>query len=237
MDGQQLDELLLVSVQEVVAPGHEPLQRRAGRVARRRVPPECRTTLEHRDDLAEPEHVHTRGGELDGQRQSVQAPRDLRGHADRLGVKLEARPRRPRPLEEELDRRGAPDLRPLLTDQQRCDRDPHLAGDAKRLAARRQDPHRRALGKQRRRDPRCLVEHVLARIEHDQDARTAKSRRHARLRIRAPHVEGVREETKRVGRLRLPARTRRPRRHPGTRAPANARPPPRAGSCPRRVAR
>ena len=53
-----------------------------------------------------------------------------RRQRDGLGVRLESVPRRPRTLEKELHGRGA----------ERRDRDPHLARDVKRLAARRQDP-------------------------------------------------------------------------------------------------
>ena len=105
VDGELLEQRLLVPVQEVVAPLDELLQRDAARVGRRAVAQERRAALEDGDDLREPEHVHARGGELDRERQPVHAPGDLRRERDSLGVGLEARPRRARTLEEELDGR------------------------------------------------------------------------------------------------------------------------------------
>ena len=133
------------------------MQRGAGRVRGGAVTQERRAPLEDGDELREPEHVHARGGELDRQRQSVDAPGNLGGERDGLGVRLESGSCRARTLEEKLDGRGL----------ERRHGESHLARDVERLAARRQDPDLGTLREQRRRDPRCLVEHVLARVEND----------------------------------------------------------------------
>jgi hypothetical protein len=164
MNGQLLEQRLLVPVQEVVAPFHEPLQRGAGRIRGRAVAQQLRATLEDGDELRETEHVHARGCELDRQRQPVDAPGDLGGERDGLGVRLEPGSCRARTLEEELDRRRL----------QRHHRESRLARGVERLAARRQDPGPGTLRKDRRGDPRCLVEHVLARVEHDESRCGAK---------------------------------------------------------------
>ena len=164
VDGKLLEQRLLVPVQEVVAPFHEPLQRRAARVGGRAVTQERRAPLEDGDELPEPEHVHARGGELDRERQAVHPPDDLGGERDGLGVRLESGSCRARTLEEELDGRG----------RERRHGESHLARDVKRLAARRQDPRLRTLREDRRRDPRRLVEHVLARVENEESRRVAK---------------------------------------------------------------
>ena len=160
VNGKLLEQRLLVPVQEVVAPFHELLQRGAARVGGRAVAQERRAALEDGDELREPEHVHPGGGELDRQRQPVHPPDDLRRERDGLGVRLEPGPCRPRTLEEELDGRRA----------ERCDGNAHFAGDVERLAARRQDPHPGTLREERRRDPRCFLEDVLARVENDERA-------------------------------------------------------------------
>jgi hypothetical protein len=90
-------------VQEVVAPFHEPLQRRAGRVGGRGVTRERRASFEDGRELREPEHVHARRGELDRQRQSVDALGDLGSERGGLGVRLESGSCRARTLEEQLD--------------------------------------------------------------------------------------------------------------------------------------
>ena len=111
-------------------------------------------------------------------------PDDLGSERDGLVVRLESGSCRTRTLEEELDGRGL----------ERRHGESHLARDVERLAARRQDPGLRTLREDRRRDPRRLVEHVLARVENDQSRCVAKPRSHARQRIRAANVDGVREE-------------------------------------------
>ncbi len=78
MDGELLEQRLLVPVQEVVAPFHELLQCGAARVGGRAVAKERGAAVEDGDELREPEHVHTRGGELDRERQAVHPPGDLR---------------------------------------------------------------------------------------------------------------------------------------------------------------
>ena len=227
MDGELLEQRLLVPVQEVVAPFHELLQRGAARVGGGAVAQERRAALEDGDDLREPEHVHARGGELDRERQAVHAPGDLRGERDSLGVRLESGPRRARTLEEELDRRGP----------ERCDGQPHLACDVERLAARRQDPHAGHSARSVERDPRCLVEDVLARVENDERVRISKPRGHARERVGAADVDGVREQPDGVVRASRAREVDEPDRRPGTRARASAPSRPRAGSSPRRAAR
>ena len=134
------------------------MQRGAGRVRGRAVTQERRAPLEDGDELRETEHVHARGGELDRQRQSVDAPRNLGGERDGLGVRLESGSCRARALEEKLDGRGL----------ERRHGDSHFARDVERLAARRQDPCLGTLREDSRRDPRCLVEHVLARVENEE---------------------------------------------------------------------
>ena len=181
MDGQLLEHRLLVPVQEVVAPFHEAPERRAGWVGDRAIAEEHRAPLEHGDELTETEHVHARGGELDRQRQSVDAPGDLAGERDSLRVGLESGTCRARTLEEELDSRGF----------ERHYGEPHLARDVERFAARRQDPDLRALREDGRHDPRCLVEHVLARVEDEQNRCVTKPRSHARERVGAASVDGV----------------------------------------------
>ena len=158
VDGQLLDQRLLVRVQEVVAPFDEPLQRGAGRVRGRGVAQERRAPVEDGDELRETEHVHPGGGELDRERQSVDAPGDLGGERDGLGIRLESGSCRARTLEEELDGRVL----------ERRHGESHLARDVEHLAARRQDPGPGTLREDRRRDPRCLVEHVLARVENEE---------------------------------------------------------------------
>jgi hypothetical protein len=78
VDRKLLKQRLLVAVQEVVTPFHELLQRVPGGIGFRAVAEERRAPLENRDELREPEHVHTRGGELDPERQAVHLPDDLR---------------------------------------------------------------------------------------------------------------------------------------------------------------
>ena len=225
VDGKLLEQRLLVPVQEVVAPFHELLQRGAARVGGRAVAQECGAALEDGDELREPEHVHPRGGELDRERQPVHPPGDLGRERDSLGVRLEPGPCRPRTLEEELDGRRA----------ERCDGKPHLARDVERLAARRQDPHPGTLREERRRDPRCLVEDVLARVENDERAAHLEG---ATSRVRAGRSRGRRRRVRGAGRRRPRrprARSRRARCRPGTRARASVPSRPRAGSCPRRA--
>jgi hypothetical protein len=70
----------------------------------------------------------------------------------------------------------------------------------KRLAARRQDPYLGARRKERRREPRRLVQDVLAPIEHDERHGIAKPGRHARKRrVGATNVDGVCEDTNGIG--------------------------------------
>ena len=102
-----MEQRLLVAVQEVVAPLDELLQRGAGRVGGRAVAQERRAALEDRDELGEPEHVDPCGGELDRERQPVDATGDLGRERDSLAVRLEARPCRARTLEEQLHGRRA----------------------------------------------------------------------------------------------------------------------------------
>ena len=185
MNGQLLEQRLLVPVQEVVAPFDEPLQRGAGRVRGRAVTQERRAPLEDGDELRETEHVHARGGELDRQRQSVDAPDDLGSELDGLGVRLESRSCRARTFEEKLHGRGL----------ERRHGDSHLARDVERFAARRQDTRLGTLREQRRGDPRRLVEHVLARVENEESRCVAKPGSHARERIGAANVDGVCEQT------------------------------------------
>ena len=164
VNGQLLEQRLLVPVQKVVAPFHEPLQRGAGRVGGRAVTQERRAPLENGDELRETEHVHARGGELDRERQSVDAPGNLGSERDGLGVRLESGSRRARALEEKLDGRVL----------ERRHGESRLARDVERFAARRHDPYLGTLREQRRRDPRCLVEHVLARVENDERFRISQ---------------------------------------------------------------
>ena len=191
MDGQLLEQRLLVSVQEVVAPFDEPLQRAAGGVGGRAVTQERRAPLENRDELLEPEHVHACGGELDRERQSVDAPGNLGGERESLRIRLEAGSRRPRALEEELDRRAL----------ERRHREPRLARDVERFAARRHDPHSGALREERRRDPPCLGEHVLARVENHERFGSSQPRGHACERVGAANVNGVCEEPDSIARV------------------------------------
>ena len=107
MDGELLQQRLLVAVQEVVAPVHELLQCGARRIGSRAVAQERRAPLEDGDELRQPEHVHARRGELDPERQAVHPPDDLGSERGGVRVRLETGPRRPRPLEEQVDGRRA----------------------------------------------------------------------------------------------------------------------------------
>jgi len=91
---------LLVCMQKVVAPLHERSQRPAG-IGRRLLVEQRQTAFDQRQQLPEAEHVHARRRELDGKRQSVDAPGDRCNESSGFGVELEARPRGARALQEE----------------------------------------------------------------------------------------------------------------------------------------
>ena len=178
--------------------------RAAGAVAAER-----RATLEHRERAPRARarsHARRRARWPTAVRpRAARSPRP----ADRLGVELEARPRRPRPLEEELDRRGAPDLRAACSGtMQRCDGDPHLARDAKRLAARRQDPHARST-RQAASTRSALPRRARARTHRERPGRSAsRSRDVTRASGSEPRTSRACASRRTcVGRLRLPARS------------------------------
>ena len=107
VDGELLEQRLLVPVQEVVAPIHELLQRGAARVGCRAFAQERGAALEDGGELREPEHVDARGGELDRQRKPIHPAGDLRGERDGVGVGVEPGPCRTCTLEEELHARSS----------------------------------------------------------------------------------------------------------------------------------
>ena len=198
VDGELMEQRLLVAVQEVVAPVDEPLQRGPGRIGRRGVAQERRPALEDRDELRETEHVDTCSGELERERKPVDATGDLGRERDSLAVRLEARPRCARTLEEQLHGRRA-SLRADSRNRERRYRNPCLAREVKGLAARRQDPHPGRLGQQRRGDSRRLLENVLARVEDDERSGVAKPGGDACERVIAANLEDVGQEANGVG--------------------------------------
>ena len=185
VDCELLQQRLLVTVQEVVAPLHQPLQCGAARIGHRGIAQEWRAALEDGDELGETEHVHPGGGKLDRERKRVHPPDDLGRERDLLRVGLESGPRRPSAREEELDSLRA----------ERCDGHSRFARDAKHLTARRQDPQLGTFRQQRRRDPSCFLEDVLAGIENDERAGIAKAREHTRERVGATDVDRMRRES------------------------------------------
>jgi hypothetical protein len=165
MHRKLVQQHLLVDVQQVVAPVDEGLQRRPTGVGRRPFAQKGCAPLEDGDDLGEAEHADTRCGELDPERQPVHAPRDLGRERELVCIRLEARPRRSRPLEEQLHGGLA----------KRRNGNARFAGDAQRLAARGEDSQLRTVREERGRDLRRFAEHVLARVEHDECACVAQA--------------------------------------------------------------
>ena len=102
MHRELLKQRLLVAVEEVVAPVDQCLQRDMGGIGGRALMQERRALLEKRGDLGEREHVHSCSRQLQRQRQTLDAPGDLGREGDRVGVRIKARSRGPRPLDEEL---------------------------------------------------------------------------------------------------------------------------------------
>jgi hypothetical protein len=143
-DRQTPEELLLVGIEEVVTqvdgrPQRPMARRRVAAAARE----ELERVLEPAQHLVPLEQLHAGGGQLDGERQAVEARGDRR---DRGGVRvgeLEVRPHRGRALDEQLDRRGLQDpIRPAGRVQVREGQCRHrelvLTGEAKARPARRQ---------------------------------------------------------------------------------------------------
>ena len=228
MHGELLEQRLLVAVQEVVAPVDERFQRGAARVGGGAVAQECRASLEDRDELDEPEHVHARGGELDRERQPVHAPRDLGRERDVLGVGLEPGPRRPRALDEKVDGR---DLRAARRGR---------APRPRRGAPRGSSPGSGARGHSARSvdASRAASSRTCSHASRTRSASASRSREVTRASgSGAANVDGV----LRGGGPRRPrrprARSRRARCRPGSRPPASAPPRRRAGSCRRRAGR
>ena len=116
-------------------------------------------------DIASRHRRHTRGCQLDSQRNSVKTTADLcdRRRLVRVGQR-EAWCHIARPLDEQRHRRrvdSCPDL-------QRGHRPQLLVGDPQSFAAGGQNPHGRRLREGDLNEISCGVQHVLAVVEHQQ---------------------------------------------------------------------
>ena len=93
-------------------------------------------------------------------------------------VEREAGLHRPRPLDEELHRGSlaaiASSVDVARRQLERAQRPHLLAGDAERLAARRQDAHARAVAQQPLGEPAHRVDEVLAVVEHEHELADAQ---------------------------------------------------------------
>ena len=150
-DREPREDPLLVVVQEVVRPGDRRTQRLLA--ADRRLGRRCsrsRRSPEALDELPRREHARSRGGELDRQRQVVEAAAEL--------LDRRRRPQRRERAAEELDRVRLGERRHGVLD---------LAADAQQLAAR----HEQAQVRTRLDQPRELgrrVDHLLEVVEQQQ---------------------------------------------------------------------
>jgi hypothetical protein len=144
---------------------------------------QCR--CEAGQQLGGAEEAHLHGGQLDGQRQTIQATADGRNRRRIVGVEDEARLDGLRPLDEELDRRRSLDLLAQylgvcfspsrLLDFSTCrqgqgrNREPAFARDAEPCAARRQHGESWA-SSQECGHLRCGSGHLLDIVQDQQQA-------------------------------------------------------------------
>ena len=127
--------------------------------------------VEMRRDVLRIEPGHARGGELDRERQSVDAAADLSEEAaGALGVERSARARTGA-LSEQLNRGARRDLleaRVRPDHGQRGESVGHLAVDPQRLSTRREDSKTRESRRQRVDEIGDGGDHVLAVVDHEQ---------------------------------------------------------------------
>ena len=112
-DGEAREELLLLRLQEVVAPLDRPAERplALGETGARRRPQEIEPRVETLEQRARREKIAARRGELERQRKTVEPDAEL---DHRLGVRLgelEVGPGRTSSIDEQPDRLGPPQLR------------------------------------------------------------------------------------------------------------------------------
>ena len=192
MHGELVQQRLLVRVQELVAPLHEPQEGGADRVGWRPITEQREAALDERAELGEPEHLGARGGELDREREPVHPTRDLGGERHRLGGQLESRPRRACARGKQLHRRRVGRVgRRRFGRSERFEGYRHLAGEVKHLATRRQHSDARAFGQHRGRDTRRLRQRVLARVEEEDRLGIPQARDDTGERIGPARVDGI----------------------------------------------
>ena len=124
-------------------------------------------------DVGDGEHAEPGGGQLDGQRQAVEAADDLDDGTDRLLVQDEAGRDGGGPVDEQADggvRGRGPRVGVRRREGQRGERGEDLAVDGQRLAAGRQHPDVGDLAQDLVDQPGRGVDQVLAVVDHEQAA-------------------------------------------------------------------
>ena len=163
-------QLLLRRREMVVAPVHRRLQRLVPGQGAAAPGEEAEAVVEPGPDLVDREHGDARRGELDRQRDAVEAAADLGDGGAVARVEREPRLDQPSPVDEDPHRFRVADRRELVRrrQRQRAHRIDLLAGDAERLAAGRDQVQCRARREHRLDDGDHGVDDVLAVVEHDQ---------------------------------------------------------------------
>ena len=153
-------------LEEVVAPVDQAAQRLlAGLDPAAAAGEEREAVVEASGDVDEREGAQPGRGELDGERQPVEALDQLHGEGLLLRPDREVGPDRGGSRRQQVQG---------LVAGQRGDRPRDLAGHRERLAARGQHVQPRALGEEGRHQLRGRVDDVLAVVEHDERAPTAE---------------------------------------------------------------
>ena len=136
---------------------------------------------EHPEPLVEPlEDLGRRDGprpgrrQLDGERDAVETPAELDHGRRRCRVECELRPRRARPVHEQLDRVA------VGVGRERRDRHDSLRGDPEPLAARSDHPHVGCTGRDRVGDRRDARNQMLTVVDHQQQSPATQARAQAR---------------------------------------------------------
>jgi hypothetical protein len=137
-DAQAAEDRLFGRIEQIVAPSDRRLQRLlpCGQIGLR-APEEPEAVVEPRRDLLDRQQRRAGGGELERERQTVEAAAEPGDRGRGGGVEAEAGVRLPRPGDEERGRLRPRHLRQIVARRQRQGRDRpnRFAGQAKLLAA------------------------------------------------------------------------------------------------------
>jgi hypothetical protein len=174
---QAVEQCLLVGVEQCVRPvnrGSEclvTLHRRA-----RPAGEETESLVDASRDLTRRHHAGAGGGQLDRERDAVEAAADLRDGGHVLVGRSEATARVPRPVHEELHgvaRKERGRVRIVVVDVERSHHEEAFTAHAESFATGREHAHRRAGSEDRVDEPRRRHDQVLAVVEHEQELAVA----------------------------------------------------------------